>query len=74
MDLLLPLSILNATAKERPSLLLCRTTTNCSGDILPNLGDYGSSGGAYKYDPTAFLYSLTHKAKCQTEEHWLLYP
>ena len=25
---------------------------------------WGSGSGAWKYDPTAFLYSLTHKAKC----------
>ena len=26
---------------------------------------FSGSSGAYKYDPTAFLYSLTHKAKCK---------
>lgn len=30
---------------------------------------YGGSSGAYKYDATAFIYSLTHKAKCATQKN-----
>ena len=30
---------------------------------------FGGSGGAYKYDPTAFVYSLTHKTKCSKQKN-----
>jgi len=30
---------------------------------------FGGSSGAYKQDATAFIYSLTHKAKCATQKN-----
>ena len=30
---------------------------------------FGGSGSCYKYDPTAFVYSLTHETKCSKQKN-----
>ena len=41
---------------------------NVFGGYTSEQWGFCGSGGAYKYDPTAFVYSLTHKAKCDKQK------